>query len=84
MILKRSKDFTDFFYKILPVLVYVVLVTAITIIHILAKPGYVCLYNKYGEKIIDKRKLFLYLILYYFILGVVILIVNRITKKNVK
>ncbi len=69
---------------LLPVLVYVVLVTAITIIHILAKPGYVCLYNKCGEKIIDKRKLFLYLILYYFILGVVILIVNRITKKNVK
>lgn len=82
MTLKRSDNLTDFFYRILPILIYFVLATIITIIHILTKPGYVSFYDKNGKKILDKRKLFLYLMLYYFMLGIIIFVVNRIYKRK--
>lgn len=78
MTLQRSTSLTDFFYRILPVLIYFVLVAIITIIHYLAKPGYVSFYDKKGKKILDNKKLFLYLMLYYIILGVIIFVITRL------
>lgn len=82
IMLTKSKDLKEFFYKILPVLIFIVVSSIITIIHVLTKPGYVS-YTMEGEK--DKRiditKLLMYLFLYYIGLGIIIWGVWKVKKK---
>jgi hypothetical protein len=77
MTLKRSNGISDFFYRILPVIIFFVLASIITIIHVLTKPSYISFKDKDGIDVINKQKLLLYMALYYFIIVIIIVIVNK-------
>ncbi len=82
LMLSKSKSLVEFFYKILPVLIFTVLAALITIIHVLFKPGYVS-YTMEGEekKRLDIVKLLMYLFLFYLGLGIIIWAIWKVKSK---
>lgn len=66
LLLSKSRDIQEFFYKILPILTWVIIVTIITILHILIKPLYVS-YVMPGEKEkhLNITTFLMYMFLYY-------------------
>jgi hypothetical protein len=82
LLLSKSKDLVDFFYKLLPILSWVILVSIITITHILVKPGYVS-YTMPGEdkeKHLDMTKFLMYMFIYYVCSAIVIYMFFKILK----
>ena len=66
VLLGKSKDLKDFFHKLLPFLVWFIMSSLVTVIHILTKPEYVSytMPNE-TEKHIDVPKLLMWLFIYY-------------------
>jgi hypothetical protein len=83
MTLNRSNGIVDFFYKILPFIIFFVIIAIIIIVHVLANPAYITFKDKDGKVIINKQKFLMYMSIYCFVIGVIILIVNKIIKNNV-
>lgn len=68
LLLSKSKDLKEFFHKIMPVLVWFIMVTLVTVIHVLVKPSYVSYImpgDKTQTKHIDVAKLLMWLFIYY-------------------
>lgn len=82
MTLKRSSDVYDFFRRMMPVFIWVILSTVVTIIHILFKPGYVSFIDKDNIKQLNKNKLFFVLLGYYISFYIIISVVMYIINKN--
>jgi hypothetical protein len=68
LLLSKSKDLKDFFHRIMPILVWFIIVTLVTVIHVLVKPSYVS-YIMPGDttqtKNIDVAKLLMWMFIYY-------------------
>ena len=85
LMLSKSKDLKDFFYKILPVLIWFVCSLIVTFILILTKPSFITytLKNDDGSssKYIDVAKLIMYLTLIYIGFAIIITVVFKIKNK---
>ena len=82
MTLKRSSGMHDFFMRMLPAFTWFILSVLVTVIHILAKPGYVSYKDVNGDKHLSRSKLFFALMGYYVGFFLIILIVYKIKQRN--
>ena len=83
LLLGKSHDLADFFHRILPILIWFIMATLVTVIHVLAKPGYVT-YTMPGEtkKHIDVGKLLMWLFIYYVGFAVIIYGYFKFTRRG--
>ena len=81
--LSKSKDLKEFFYKILPVLIWLLLSVITTIILVLAKPHFVCYQNAQTKEYeVDKFTLSMYLIIFYIVYGIIIIAILKIKQQK--
>jgi hypothetical protein len=92
MTLKRSSDIGDFFMRMLPTIIWVVLSAMIIIIHYLAKPDYISYFKNEpvdpsktdkDNKEINKEKFFYFMFGYITVLYILIIIIRRLINKIV-
>ena len=81
--LTKSKDFVEFFHKLIPYTIFTVIAVLVAFIHIILKPSYVT-YTLPGEteKHIDTKKLILFLTIYYIVLGFLMFIITKIINRK--
>lgn len=82
MTLKRSSGIDDFFNRMMPSFIWLILSLLVTVIHIIAKPGYVSFTDKDGNKQLNKTKLFYVLLGYYVGLFLIIFTIYKIKQRN--
>ena len=83
LMLSKSKDLKEFFYKILPVLIWLLLSVITTIILVLAKPHFVCYQNAQTKEYeVDKFTLSMYLIIFYIVYGIIIIAILKIKQQK--
>jgi NADH:ubiquinone oxidoreductase subunit 6 (subunit J) len=82
MTLRRSSGIDDFFNRMMPSFIWLILSLLVTVIHIIAKPGYVSFTDKDGNKQLNQTKLFYTLFGYYVVLFLIIFTIYKIKQKK--
>ena len=83
LLLSKSKDLKDFFYKLVPFIVWTILVALITVIHILVKPDYISYtMEKETKKRLDMPKLLMWLFIYYVSTAIIVYVFFKIVRRN--
>ena len=82
LIMAKSKDLHDFFIKMLPILIWLLLSVITTVILVLAKPHFVCSQNAQTKEYeLNTFTLSMYLIIFYVVYGIIITVVFKIKNK---
>jgi hypothetical protein len=82
MTLRRSSDISDFFRRMAPSFIWLILSVLVTVIYILSKPGYVSFDDKDGNKKLNKIKFFFSMMGYYVGIFLILIVYKKIKQRN--